>query len=273
MEFLPSNKFTCFLLSILTMWCLSLAFAANGQEQSDAVASYQKGLEFYKAGQYQQAVDALKRSIKLNPHAPDPYYYLGDVYFLSGQYKEAVKSYKQAIKLKPDYAVAYNNLGTAYHKLGDFKEAVLAYNHAIQINPDYPEANYGLGIAYLEMKETGKAIEQHKILSKIDQGRADKLYKYIDEQQSLVILNGKAISIPAPTYPTVARAAQASGVVQVWVIVDEKGEVVSATAVTGHPLLRQVATEAAYHARFTPTTANGKPVKINGLITYNFIFR
>ena len=73
------------------------------------------------------------------------------------------------------------------------------------------------------------------------------------------VLNGKAISKPEPAYPAVAKAARASGTVVVQITVDESGKVTSANAVSGHPLLRQAAVQAAYQARFSPTLLSGKP--------------
>lgn len=85
------------------------------------------------------------------------------------------------------------------------------------------------------------------------------------------ILNGKAISLPKPAYPPAARAVNAEGAVSVQVLIDEQGAVVSASAVSGHPLLRAAATEAAKGATFSPTLLQGEPVKVSGIITYNFI--
>ena len=85
------------------------------------------------------------------------------------------------------------------------------------------------------------------------------------------LLNGKAISKPEPAYPAVAKAARASGTVTVAITVDETGKVISARAVSGHPLLQQAAVQAAYQARFTPTLQAGRPVKVSGTITYNFV--
>ena len=81
------------------------------------------------------------------------------------------------------------------------------------------------------------------------------------------VLNGKAISLPKPQYPPVARA---SGTVIVQVTVDESGNVVSAHAVSGHPLLHAAAVVAARSAKFSPTKLSGQPVKVNGIIQYNF---
>ena len=85
------------------------------------------------------------------------------------------------------------------------------------------------------------------------------------------VLNGKAISLPKPAYPAIARAARASGTVVVQVLIDENGRVVSANAVSGHPLLQAVAVGAARQARFSPTKLSGQPVKVTGVIQYNFV--
>lgn len=87
------------------------------------------------------------------------------------------------------------------------------------------------------------------------------------------VLNGKAISKPQPAYPPIAKAARASGTVTVQILVDESGRVVSASAVSGHPLLQQAAVAAARQARFSPTLLSGQPVKVSGVITYNFVLQ
>ena len=95
--------------------------------------------------------------------------------------------------------------------------------------------------------------------------------KKVPKQISGGVLNGKATSLPKPPYPPAARAVRASGAVSVQVLIDESGNVVSATAVSGHPLLRAAAVQAARGARFSPTQLSGQPVKVSGVITYNFV--
>lgn len=90
---------------------------------------------------------------------------------------------------------------------------------------------------------------------------------------SLGVLNGKAISKPAPPYPSIARVTRASGIVTVQIIVNEFGAVTSASAVNGHPLLRQAAVQAAYQAKFSQTLLSNQPVKVSGVITYNFVLQ
>ena len=85
------------------------------------------------------------------------------------------------------------------------------------------------------------------------------------------VLNGKAVHLVQPPYPPIARSAHASGQVVVQVLIDENGSVVAAHATSGHPLLQAAAVNAARSSRFTPTKLSGQPVKVNGVIIYNFV--
>lgn len=105
------------------------------------------------------------------------------------------------------------------------------------------------------------------------------VYNFVTKKSAVVdqtnpdseVLNGKAISLPRPGYPPAAKAVKAEGVVIVKVVIDEGGEVISATAVSGHPLLRAAAVEAAKAAKFAPTIVDGRTAKVVGHLTYNFV--
>lgn len=87
------------------------------------------------------------------------------------------------------------------------------------------------------------------------------------------VLNGKAVVKPQPNYPAMAKAAREQGVVTILIVVDEEGNVTSAKAVSGPPILKGEGEKAASQAKFTPTTICGHPVKVSGVITYNFILQ
>lgn len=99
------------------------------------------------------------------------------------------------------------------------------------------------------------------------EGSGANVPKIIDEG----LLNGKATSLPAPVYPPAAKAVRAGGAVTILVVLDEQGSVISATAISGHPLLRAAATEAVAKATFSPTLYSGQPIKISGMVVYNFV--
>ena len=85
------------------------------------------------------------------------------------------------------------------------------------------------------------------------------------------VLNGKAVRLVQPPYPAIARSARAAGQVRVQIVIDENGNVVSAAPVSGHPLLQGAAVAAARASKFTPTKLSGMPVKVSGVIIYNFV--
>jgi outer membrane biosynthesis protein TonB len=90
-----------------------------------------------------------------------------------------------------------------------------------------------------------------------------------DKQEGLE--RGRALVLPKPVYPTIAAQAHAAGQVQVKVLIGLDGKVIAAAAIEGHPLLQFTSVRAARDATFTPTKLNGKPVKVVGVIVYNFV--
>ena len=100
------------------------------------------------------------------------------------------------------------------------------------------------------------------------------LVKPIGPQRvSSVVLTSKIVNLPKPMYPIMAKQIRAQGPVNVQILVDENGNVISAHAVNGHPALIRAAEDAAKRARFTPTMLNNQPVKVQGVITYNFVLQ
>ncbi len=84
------------------------------------------------------------------------------------------------------------------------------------------------------------------------------------------VLNGMAISLPAPAYPDHAKRMRIEGTITVDVVIDENGKVIAAQASGGPVTLREAAVQAAQRARFSPTKLSGQPVKVSGVISYKF---
>jgi TonB family protein len=79
------------------------------------------------------------------------------------------------------------------------------------------------------------------------------------------LLNDKAVDLPKPSYPPIARAVKAAGKVVVNIEVAPDGSVVKAEAESGHPLLKAAAVAAARLAKFKPG-----PSPISGSLEYEF---
>jgi periplasmic protein TonB len=84
-------------------------------------------------------------------------------------------------------------------------------------------------------------------------------------------ITSQAIWLPKPLYPEMAKRIRMQGTVSVQVLIDEQGRVISAKAISGSPFLTTEAQKAAMQARFSPTWLGDQPVKVSGVITYNFV--
>jgi len=84
------------------------------------------------------------------------------------------------------------------------------------------------------------------------------------------LLNERAVTLPPAEYPK-QGSMKITGTVEVEVLVGIDGRVVSANATKGHALLRAAAIKAARQAQFKPTLLAGQPVRVSGIITYNFV--
>jgi protein TonB len=73
-----------------------------------------------------------------------------------------------------------------------------------------------------------------------------------------------------PTYPPLAREAHISGTVVVEAVIDERGNVVQARVVSGHPLLIDAALKAVVQWKYEPTSLNGQPVSVELQVQVQF---
>jgi len=127
-----------------------------------AEACFYAGYCYGVLGRWQEAIEAFKQAIHIKPELVEAHNYLGIAYGALGRYQEAIDAYKKAIQVKPDYAPTYNKLAVAYGNLGLWQEALEACNQAISINPDYVEAYNNLGAVYGKLGQWQQAIDTLK---------------------------------------------------------------------------------------------------------------
>ncbi|MGB7069398.1 MAG: energy transducer TonB [Pyrinomonadaceae bacterium] len=85
------------------------------------------------------------------------------------------------------------------------------------------------------------------------------------------ILNERAIELVSPAYPEHAKLSGADGVVDVKVSLDVAGLVTSAEGISGDQLLWPTAVHAASLSRFIPMRLRGQPVRVSGILRFNFV--
>jgi|SRR5262249_6357944 len=85
-----------------------------------------------------------------------------------------------------------------------------------------------------------------------------------------ILTQGRVLRRVQPPYPVIAKQAHIQGLVQVQIDISETGAVTNVTLLSGHPLLREAAMQAAKQWQFIPTELNGQRVRAIGLLTFNF---
>ena len=113
-----------FLISqILLVLFLLTPYAATSYGQGKFSQYYNKGIEYYKQGKYDQAGEQFKKALELKPNHVYALYGLGNTHYCKAKYDEAVKIYTNAIKINPDYPKVHYSLSLAYSKLGMTRDA------------------------------------------------------------------------------------------------------------------------------------------------------
>ncbi len=101
---------------------------------------FEKGLEAFKAKDYDTAVVELEQATMESPDEYKGFLYLGAAYSGAGRYNAAIGAFKRATELQPTDARVHYNLGQAFEAAGVPKEAFFEYSQALKLDPYYPHA-------------------------------------------------------------------------------------------------------------------------------------
>jgi len=213
-------------------------------------------------------------------YAADALDMLAWLHHIKGDPSQAEDDYKQELAIREKVsgpesrgmAQALLKLAQLYQFEGELKKAEPLYQRLIAFdNKSFPDAAEMVrdGInAYSCLLRKLKKPEQAEELERRIAGPATTP-KVPGKTEG--VLNGKALRLPHPPYPLEARRSGVTGIVEVRVTISEDGKVLHACAQSGHRLLWKVSETAAYTSEFAPTLLEGTPVKVTGIITYNFV--
>lgn len=145
-----------------------------GQAQAPAdgpAALNAKGVELYRAGQYQDALREFKAAMKKHPEDAVLHNNYGLASMALGQNGEAEQSFKKALELAPAYPEALNNYGALKDLRADRIGAVKLYEKALSLRPGYAEAQLNLAIALEKLNRYGQALAHYQRYSELRQGQ------------------------------------------------------------------------------------------------------
>lgn len=97
-------------------------------------AAYEKAVDFFTIGKYEEAVQVLLEIIKRDPKHSDAHESLGMIRYKQGKLDDAIEWMKKLSQIRPDYAMAYTNLSVFYMKKGLKELAEEAKAKAVVLN-------------------------------------------------------------------------------------------------------------------------------------------
>lgn len=215
-------------------------------------------------GEYALAVNDYSKAIELNPKDVSVYMNRGLAHYNQKNYDLATADYDKAIELNPKDSMLYFNRGNSYEKMGNLQKALVDYQKAFELDARNEAAKLSL-----QRLQTEDAKSSQKSTAQQQQTLISEPAK-TPQSVELGALIDRAVRLIKPVYPPSAQKMNIEGQVRVEVTLDEEGNVVTAKATAGPPLLRSTCEEAARKSKFKPALAGNQPVKATGFITYNF---
>jgi tetratricopeptide (TPR) repeat protein len=159
---------------------LKKALDKKPDASKEMAGHYLLALAYTGLNRLQEAIEAYKAAIKLNPNFTNAYIGLGKAYFTLEYYEDAAETYKKAVSLDPSYAVGHFSLGVAYIGLKRYKEAIEPLNKALSLKADFVEARYYLGVAHARLGDKESALKEQEALKSVNKQLADSLLSEIE---------------------------------------------------------------------------------------------
>jgi TonB family protein len=228
------------------------------------------------------------------PEPPDFSFYQtrADQSAEKGEFGPALADYNKSLELKADNSVAYLARGKAHYNLKSYDLAMKDFTKALELNPKDALAFFNRGVLYEALNDSKKAMDDYQKAIDVDPAneKAKANLKRLADAVAVeaaknappptpefvnlgIISAANATQMTAPVYSIIAQRTQIEGKVVVGLDLDENGNVVAAKAVSGPPMLRSAAEDAAKRSKFKPATYNNRPIKAKAEIIYNFSLR
>jgi tetratricopeptide (TPR) repeat protein len=111
-------------------------------------------------GQYEQAVEDLRRATELEPHNCDAWGWLARVYQNMNRPQDAEATYRKAIATQPGYYRPYYELGRYLHLRGQYREAEGLFRQVTAVAPEFVGAHTLLGLALMHQERYPEAEDE-----------------------------------------------------------------------------------------------------------------
>lgn len=131
-----------------------------------------------RAGNPKKAEEHYQAAVRLNPNqfADAPYNY-GLVLMKEGRLEEAGQAFRRALEINPSFAEASNDLGYLLERQGNLAEAIAEYKKAVEERPAFRQAHFNLGRVLVNRHQYQEGIrELQQTLQPVDESTPAYLY-------------------------------------------------------------------------------------------------
>ncbi len=141
------------ILNLMPLIFCTVLFAQTQKEIFD------NGVTFFKQGQYQNAIDAFSKLIKIAPDHADAYKNRGVSYMKQKKYDPAIEDFLKAKELFPELKGLYSNLGVAYYYKKDYEQAIKSYDIELEMAPENYVAYFNRALCLAELGKNHNALD------------------------------------------------------------------------------------------------------------------
>jgi tetratricopeptide (TPR) repeat protein len=120
------------------------------------------GIALAGLGFLDEAIASFHQATELNPGFAEAHYNLGSVLQRANRLEEATDSLRRATATRPDYFDAHLHLGNVLYKQKQFEAAVASYRNAVELRPDSPLTHHGLGLALQALRRFDEAVASYR---------------------------------------------------------------------------------------------------------------
>jgi tetratricopeptide (TPR) repeat protein len=159
----------------------SIAPNTVGAEQTErkpgtmasATTAYESGEKALNSSHYEEAIQAFRESIHLDPDSARAWHSLGVAYFSLKQYDRAIECYKEAVNRDPKSATFWYSLGRTYTAQKQYSDALPVYQRVVGLKPDFVDGWYDFGRTYRELKNYEQATRAYREVTQLKPDYAD----------------------------------------------------------------------------------------------------
>ena len=144
---------------------------------TDAADNFERGYALFRAKDYTAALPYLLETVRKNPRHYFAWFAAGHCYIQTGRYTDAADAFTNSVKIKSDFLEGYCSLGAALGLIGRHRQAVEVFKIATRLQPESAIAHYGLALEYIGTGDTDSAMQEHRLLQRLDPSLAARLLK------------------------------------------------------------------------------------------------